>query len=87
MRGNDIPNRDPRAGCFESVIGNVQAFELVSQNQTETIYNSPPSEPDDDLWLAHGAKILEESVPSLRSAASELIKALLITACECSKPK
>src|ERR1044072_2091258 len=42
----------------------------------ETVYDSPPSEADDDLWLAHGAKILEDSVPSLRSAASELLKAL-----------
>ena len=42
----------------------------------ETVYDSPPSETDDDLWLAHGAKILEDSVPSLRNAASELLKAL-----------
>src|SRR4051794_8026784 len=50
--------------------------EAVGQNVEEIIYDSPPSEMDDDLWLAQGAKMLEESVPSVRSAASELIKAL-----------
>ena len=48
----------------------------AGQNQSEIIYDSPPSEADDDLWLAHGAKILDESVPGVRGAASELIKAL-----------
>jgi hypothetical protein len=42
----------------------------------ETVYDSAPSETDDDLWLAHGTKMLEDSVPGLRSAASELLKAL-----------
>ena len=50
--------------------------ETVKQNRAETIYDSPPSEADDDLWLAHGAKMLEESVPGVHNAASELIKAL-----------
>jgi hypothetical protein len=53
-----------------------RAMEMAGQNQVEIIYDSPPSEPDDDLWLAHGAKMLEDSVPGVRSAASELIKAL-----------
>lgn len=44
--------------------------------QPEKIYDSPPSEPDDELWLAHGAKMLEDSVPSVRGAASGLITAL-----------
>jgi hypothetical protein len=48
----------------------------VKPEPTEIIYDSPPSETDDDLWLAHGAKMLEDSVPGVRSAASELIKAL-----------
>ena len=48
----------------------------AGQNQSEIIYDSPPSGADDDLWLAHGAKILDESVPGVRGAASELIKAL-----------
>ena len=42
----------------------------------EKIYDSPVSSPDDDLWLAHGAKMIEDSVPAIRTAASELIKAL-----------
>ncbi len=53
-----------------------KAMETVTQNQLETIYDSPPSEPDDDLWLAHGAKMLEDSVPGVHKAASELLKAL-----------
>lgn len=53
-----------------------KALETAGGNQTEVIYDSPPSLPDDDLWLAHGAKMLEDSVPSVRGAASELIKAL-----------
>lgn len=40
------------------------------------IYDSPHSEPDDDFWLAHGVKILEDSMPSLRNSASELIKSI-----------
>ena len=53
-----------------------EAIEKVTQNQLETIYDSPPSESDDDLWLAHGAKMLEDSVPGVHKAASELLKAL-----------
>ena len=44
--------------------------------ELETIYDIPASSPDDDLWLAHGAKMIEDSVPAIRTAASELIKAL-----------
>ena len=53
-----------------------KSVEAVGQSSEEVIYDSPPSESDDDLWLAQGAKMLEESVPGVRSAASELIKAL-----------
>jgi len=53
-----------------------EVVEAAGQNQSEIIYDSPPSGADDDLWLAHGAKILDESVPGVRGAASELIKAL-----------
>jgi len=42
----------------------------------EKVYDSPPSEPDDELWLAHGAKMLEDSVPSVRNAAGALITEL-----------
>ena len=44
--------------------------------EIEQIFDSPASSPDDDLWLAHGAKMLEDSIPSIRTGASELIKAL-----------
>ena len=50
--------------------------ETMTPEGTEVIYDSSASEADDDLWLAHGAKILEDSVPALRTAASELIKVL-----------
>ena len=53
-----------------------KSVEAVGQRVEEVIYDSPPSESDDDLWLAQGAKMLEESVPGVRNAASELIKAL-----------
>ena len=53
-----------------------KSVEAVGQKAEEIIYDSPPPESDDDLWLAQGAKMLEESVPGVRSAASELIKAL-----------
>lgn len=53
-----------------------RTVDAVKQGDNETIYDSPPSESDDDVWLAHGAKMVEESVPGVRSAASELIKAL-----------
>ena len=69
MRGNDVRRN--------ASIGPLRFYpETVNPEPTETIYDSPPSETDDDLWLAPGAKILEDSVPGLRSAASELIKAL-----------
>lgn len=57
-------------------------IDTMTPKETEVIFDSAPSETDDDVWLAHGAKILEDSVPALRTAASELIKALgmLITA-------
>ena len=53
-----------------------KSVKVVGQKVEEVIYDSPPSESDDDLWLAQGAKMLEESVPGVRNAASELIKAL-----------
>jgi hypothetical protein len=59
-----------------SEITGERAIETARPNQQEIVYDSPASEPDDDLWLAHGTKMLEDSVPGVRSAASELIKAL-----------
>src|SRR5262245_46469789 len=52
------------------------ASEAFMKAEIEEIFDSPASSPDDDLWLAHGAKMIEDSVPALRTAASELIKAL-----------
>lgn len=52
------------------------AAETARRQPPEKIYDSPPSEPDDELWLAHGAKMLEDSVPSVRDAAGGLMTAL-----------
>ncbi|HEV7890076.1 MAG TPA: hypothetical protein VGP08_05530 [Pyrinomonadaceae bacterium] len=52
------------------------AVVTARRQPTEKIYDSPPSEPDDELWLTHGAKMLEDSVPSVRNAASALITEL-----------
>lgn len=40
-----------------------------------TIYESAPVASDDDFWLEQGNKLLAESVNSVRSAATELLKA------------
>lgn len=42
----------------------------------EVIYDSEPSEPDDDLWLEYGRKLVSESLPSVRNAANSLLSAL-----------
>ena len=39
----------------------------------EKIYDSAPERPDDEFWLAHGRKMVEESLPSIRTAASQMI--------------
>jgi hypothetical protein len=52
------------------------AVEMLEGNQAEVVFDSPPSEVDDDLWLAHGAKMLDDSVPSVHNAANQLIQAL-----------
>jgi hypothetical protein len=59
-----------------SKTGEQEALGAAGRDEVETIFDSPPSEPEDDLWLAHGSKMLDDSVPGVRSAASELIKAL-----------
>jgi hypothetical protein len=45
-------------------------------DSTEKIYPSPPSEPDDEFWLAEGKRMVTESLYSVRNAASALIAAL-----------
>ena len=42
----------------------------------EIIYASPPSNPDDDLWLEQGRKLATESLANVRAAATELLKAV-----------
>lgn len=45
-------------------------------NENEKIYDSGPSEPDDDFWLEQGKKMLEGSLPSIRDAAKSLMTGL-----------
>ena len=44
--------------------------------EEEKIYESGPEEPDDDLWLEHGKKMVEESLPAVRDAAKSLMTGL-----------
>lgn len=43
---------------------------------SEKVYDSPPSEPDDDFWLEQGGRMLAESLTTVRTAASALVSAL-----------
>ncbi len=45
-------------------------------NENEKIYDSGPSEPDDDFWLEQGVKMVEGSLPSVREAAKSLMTGL-----------
>ncbi len=45
-------------------------------NENEKIYDSGPSEPDDDFWLEQGRKMLEGSLSSVREAAKSLMTGL-----------
>ena len=73
MRGKGIILAEVEAGMSEAGDNKIDG---PQPKQAEIIYDSPPSETDDDLWLAHGARMLDDSLPGVRSAASELIKAL-----------
>jgi hypothetical protein len=40
------------------------------------VYESGPEQPDDDFWLGHGKKMVEESLPAVRDAAKSLMTGL-----------
>lgn len=40
------------------------------------IYDSPPSQPDDDFWLEQGKKMVEGSAAAVREAAGSLLTGL-----------
>lgn len=42
----------------------------------EKIYDSPPSEPEDEFWLDQGKKMIEDSMRSVRDAAKSLMTGL-----------
>jgi hypothetical protein len=44
--------------------------------QKEIIYDSAPSQPDDDFWLEQGRKMLGESYGAARKAAKTLMRGL-----------
>jgi hypothetical protein len=44
--------------------------------QAEVIFQSAPSEPDDDFWLEQANKLIAESLPAVRAAASSLMTGL-----------
>ena len=44
--------------------------------QAEVIYQSAPSEPDDDFWLEQANKLIVESLPAVREAAKSLMTGL-----------
>lgn len=44
--------------------------------QAEVIYQSAPSQPDDDFWLEQANKLIVESLPSVRESAKSLMAGL-----------
>src|ERR1051325_10179635 len=51
--------------------------DLVKQPiQADLIYQSAPSEPDDDFWLEQANKLIVESLPAIRAASSSLMTGL-----------
>ena len=48
----------------------------TDETVSETVYESPPSEPDDDFWLEQGGRMLSESLTTVRTAASALLSTL-----------
>jgi hypothetical protein len=45
-------------------------------NENEKIYDSPPSEPDDDFWLEQGKQMIEGSFEAVQEAAKALMTGL-----------
>jgi hypothetical protein len=42
----------------------------------DRVYDSAPSEPDDDFWLEQGRKMVADSLPTVRTAAASLTTAI-----------
>jgi hypothetical protein len=42
----------------------------------EKVYDSAPSEPDDEFWLEQGRKMVADSLPTVRTAAASLTTAI-----------
>ncbi|RMD97790.1 MAG: hypothetical protein D6814_08795 [Calditrichaeota bacterium] len=47
-------------------------------NKVDKIYDSGPSNPDDDFWLEMGKKMVEESLPSIHNAAAQIITGIWV---------
>ena len=54
----------------------IQNNRATPSKQAETIYQSAPSEPDDDFWLEQANKLIVESLPAVRAAAASLMTGL-----------
>ena len=54
----------------------IQNNRANSSKQAEIIYQSAPSEPDDDFWLEQANKLIVESLPAVRAAAASLMTGL-----------
>lgn len=51
--------------------------QLVNQTKkVDVIYQSAPSEPDDDFWLEQANKLIVESLPAVRAAATSMMTGL-----------
>lgn len=54
----------------------IQTNQANPSNQAEVIYQSAPSEPDDDFWLEQANKLIVESLPAVRAASTSLMTGL-----------
>lgn len=53
-----------------------QTNKASPSNQAEVIFQSAPSEPDDDFWLEQANKLMVESLPAVRAASTSLMTGL-----------
>ena len=71
-----LSNARTRKRCWEQTIPDKPKTQANLSKQTEIIYQSAPSEPDDDFWLEQANKLIVESLPAVRAAAALLMTGL-----------
>ncbi|MBL8171724.1 MAG: hypothetical protein JNJ50_26435 [Acidobacteria bacterium] len=57
-------------------MSDIQTNRANPSKQAEIVYQSAPSEPDDDFWLEQANKLIVESLPVVREAAKSLMTGL-----------